>query len=185
MGESYCNDGSCALTRRGEKHPAHVGASVNTEELSTDESLDNSVMGTSYCNDGNCELTRRGERHPAHLSGYRDYCEIQYIGGHKAYPSSTNTKMYIYNDHIEIENPPLTIPYSEMTNIENADKEKISLLRVVMFGVIGVLWKKNHIFTVIQYRDEMDDHTIVVDFDEYIDEAQPLIYRKMLEWRKK
>jgi hypothetical protein len=96
-------------------------------------------VGESYCNDGSCAMTRRGERHQAHFLGYRDYCDIQYIGGHKAYPSSTNTKMYFYEDHLEIENPQLTIPYSAMTNIENADKEKISLFRVVMFGVIGAL----------------------------------------------
>ncbi len=130
-------------------------------------------------------MTRRGERHPAHFSGDRDYCDIQYIGGHKAYPSSTDTKTYIYNDQVEIENPQLTIPFSAMTNIENADKEKISLFRVVMFGVVGALWKKNHIVTVIQYRDEIDDHTIVVDFDVYIDDAQSLNYRKKLEFRNR
>ena len=32
---------------------------------------------------------------------------------------------------------------------------------------------------------KIDDHTIAVDFDGYIDEAQPLIYRKMIEFRKK
>lgn len=72
-----------------------------------------------------------------------------------------------------------------MINIENADKDKVSLFRVAMFGVIGALWKKNHIYTIIQYGDEMDDHTIAVDFEEYIDEAQPLIYHKMLEFRKR
>jgi hypothetical protein len=92
--------------------------------------------------------------------------------------------MYFYEDHIEIENPQLDIPYSTMTNIENADKDKVSLFRVAMFGVIGALWKKNHIYTIIQYRDEIDDHTIAVDFDGYIDEAQPLIYRKMIEFQK-
>ncbi len=127
-------------------------------------------------------MTRRGKRHPAH---HPDYCDMQYIGGHKAYPTSTHTKMYFYEDHIEIENTQLTIPYSDMSNIENADKEKISLFRVVMFGVVGALWKKNHIVTVIQYRDEIDDHTIVVDFDVYIDDAQSLNYRKKLEFRNR
>ena len=49
------------------------------------------------------------------------------------------TKIYISNDHIEIENTLLSMPYSIMTDIETADKEKISLLRIVMFGVIGAL----------------------------------------------
>ncbi len=36
VGPSYCNDGSCGMTRRGKTHPAHIGASVNTEEPTTD-----------------------------------------------------------------------------------------------------------------------------------------------------
>lgn len=59
--ESYCNDGNCAITRRGERHPAHTGTSVKTQELTTDNSLGNPVLGTAYCNDGNCEMTRRGK----------------------------------------------------------------------------------------------------------------------------
>jgi hypothetical protein len=31
----------------------------------------------------------------------------------------------------------------------------------------------------------MDDHDIVVDFEKYLDEVQPLIYHKMLELRKR
>ena len=45
------------------------------------------------------------------------------------------------------------------------------------------MWKKRHLYTVIQYKDELDDQTIVIDFDNNIDEAQSLIYRKMLEAR--
>jgi hypothetical protein len=157
-------------------------------------------MGESYCNDGSCAMTRRGERHPAHNGvplemapqGYLEYCDVKYVGGHKAYPRPTDTRMSFYDDRIELGNPNLVIPYSAMKNLENFDEKKISAKRVVALGlvavplaIVGAMWKKNHIYTVIQYQDEMDDHTIVVDFEEYLDAAQPLIYRKMLELRKR
>jgi hypothetical protein len=95
MGESYCNDGSCGLTRRGQIHPAHVGAPPSIEKLDRNEIVENPVVGGLYCNDGNCPLTRRGEkRHRVHIgvlaadADTQDYCDIKYIGGHKAHPSA-------------------------------------------------------------------------------------------------
>jgi hypothetical protein len=198
--ESYCNDGSCAMTRRGERHPAHNGVPLETEDPHMNNQIENPVTVESYCNDGSCAMTRRGERHPAHNGvplemapqGYLEYCDVKYMGGHKAYPRPTDTQMSFYDDRIELGNPNLVIPYSAMKNLENFDEKKISAKRVVALGlvavplaIVGAMWKKNHIYTVIQYQDEMDDHTIVVDFEEYLDAAQPLIYRKMLELRKR
>ena len=57
--------------------------------------------------------------------------------------------------------------------------------RVIMLGVIGALWKKKHIYTVIHYKDELDQQKIILDFEDYVEYAQGLIYRKMLEARKK
>jgi hypothetical protein len=192
MDESYCNDGRCERTRRGEKHPAHNGVPSKTEDPPMYNQIENPVNVESYCNDGRCAKTRRGEKHPAHFSEYQDYCDVKYLGGHKAYPRPTDTRMSFYDDRIELEKPNLVIPYSAMKNLENFDEKKISAKRVVALGlvavplaIVGAMWKKNHIYTVIQYQDEMDDHTIVVDFEEYLDEAQPLIYRKMLELRKR
>lgn len=91
-----------------------------------------------------------------------------------------------------METPKLTMPYSTITNIENLDEQKISAGRVIGLGlilpklaIVGAMWKKKHLYTVIHYKDELDSQTLVIDFDEYIDEAQPLIYHKMLEFRKK
>ena len=54
-----------------------------------------------------------------------------------------------------------------------------------LFGVIGALWKKNRIYAIIQYRDEIDDHTIAVDFDGYIGEAQPRMFALINRWLEK
>jgi hypothetical protein len=71
-----------------------------------------------------------------------------------------------------------------MTNIENANEDRISAMRIAMLGIVGGLWKKKHVYTVIQYKDEIEERTIVLDFGNKIEEAQPLIYRKMLDSRK-
>lgn len=125
-----------------------------------------------------------------------NYTDITYIGGHPAYPTSANTRIYIYNDRIEIGqreyNTIIKIPYSNMTNIQNMDEKKISALRVVGLGlvfvplaIVGAVWKKKHIYTVIQYNDETGELTVVLDFGRFIDKLQPFIYRKMLEYRNK
>jgi hypothetical protein len=122
--------------------------------------------------------------------------DITYVGGHKAHPTSVDTAIYIYDDRIEIgssvTDTELKIPYANMIDIENMDEKKISALRVVGLGlvfvplaIVGAMWKKKHIYTVIQYRDEMDKQTIVLDFGKHIEELQPFIYRKMLEHRIK
>ena len=97
--------------------------------------------------------------------------------------------MHFYQDRIEIDNPKLIIPYRFMQNIENTIEKKISALRVIVLGlilvltIVGALWKKNHIYTIIRFRDYFDDKMIVLDFDENIDSAQSIIYKRMLEFR--
>jgi hypothetical protein len=142
----------------------------------------------------NDEPSRDTETKPK--QSWINYTDITYIGGHPAYPTSANTRIYIYSDRIEIGqrqyNPIIKIPYSNMTNIQNMDEKKISALRVVGLGlvfvplaIVGAVWKKKHIYTVIQYDDETGELTIVLDFGRFIDKLQPFIYRKMLEYRKK
>lgn len=53
-----------------------------------------------------------------------------------------------------------------------------------MFGVLGALWKERHVYTVIRYKEEYDDQTIVLDFEDIVGELQPYIYKKMLDCRK-
>jgi hypothetical protein len=91
---------------------------------------------------------------------------------------------------VEIDNPKLVVPYRHMQNIENTNERRISASRVIILGlifvplaIVGALWKKNHIYTVIRFRDYFDDQMIILDFDEDIDSAQSVIYRRMLEFR--
>lgn len=111
--------------------------------------------------------------------------DAKYLGGHELYPKSTDTKVLIFKDRLEMEKLNLQVKYSAMTNIENADEKKISALRVVLLGVIGALWKKKHVYTVVEYNDALGEHqALVFDFDKDIDKAKPAIYQKMLQSRQ-
>jgi hypothetical protein len=90
----------------------------------------------------------------------------------------------IFNDRMHVKKLNLDVTYSKMKTIENADEKKISAMRVVLLGVIGALWKKKHVYTVIQYTDGLnEEQSLVFDFDKDIDKAQPIIYQKMLKAR--
>lgn len=187
-GENYCNDPRCSRNREGQKHEAHTESTI-TNEMIIDKRFDTTNEYT-YCNDPRCQTNRNGERHRHHSPENPDFYYIKYLGGHKAFPTPTDTKMHFYQDRIEIDNPKLIIPYRFMQNIENTIEKKISALRVIVLGlilvplaIVGALWKKNHIYTIIRFRDYLDDQMIVLDFDENIDSAQSVIYRRMLEFR--
>lgn len=116
----------------------------------------------------------------------------KYLGGHKAYPvrKAMDVKIIVFPDRLEIEKLFLTISFSKMTNIENMDDKKISALRVVVLGliflplaIVGALWKKKKLYTVIEYNDGIDDQQMVFDFDKNVETMQPLIYHKMLQSR--
>jgi hypothetical protein len=116
--------------------------------------------------------------------------KVTYVGGHKAFPKKTHTMVGIHKDALELANPSLRIPYSSIKNIENMDDKKISALRVVVLGlvflplaIVGAMWKKKIIYTVIEYNDGMDEQTIILDFGKKLEEIQPLVYQKVLNAR--
>jgi ribosomal protein L40E len=96
-----------------------------------------------------------------------------------------------FPDRLEIEKLALIIPYSSITNIENADEKKISALRVVALGlvflplaIVGAVWKKKHIYTILEYTDRLNEtQTLIFDFKDDIEKAQGMIYKKMIEYR--
>ena len=188
LGENYCNDPRCPRNRDGQKHEAHIDSNISNEMIA-DKRFD-TINEYTYCNDPRCQTNRDGERHRQHSPENPDLYYVKYLGGHKAFPRPTDTKMHFYHDRVEIDNPKLIVPYRYMQNIENTNEKKISALRVIVLGlifvplaIVGALWKKSHIYTIIRFRDYFDDQMIVLDFDENIDSAQSVIYRRMLEFR--
>jgi hypothetical protein len=187
-GENYCNDPRCQRNRNGQKHEAHTESIISSATF-IDKRFD-TIDEYTYCNDPRCPTNRDGERHRQHSPDNPYFYFVRYLGGHKAFPTPTDTKMHFYYDRVEIDNPKLVVPYRNMQNIENTNEKKISALRVIVLGLIfvplailGALWKKNHIYTIIRFRDYFDDQMIVLDFDQNIDSAQSVIYKRMLEFR--
>jgi hypothetical protein len=126
---------------------------------------------------------------PAHdKKDLRGYGDILYVGGHKMYPKGGETMIFLYDDCFELgakrEKTVLSIPYSDIISLDNMDETKISAERVAVLGVLGALLKKRHVYTVIRYKEEWDDQTIVLDFENNIDKLQPYIYKKMLDIKK-
>ena len=106
-------------------------------------------------------------------------------GGHKAYPSSVYSKIYFYEDRMEIGALKLVIPYRSIKNLDNSREKKRHEDWAVM-GLLGyALWKRNAVYTLIEYYDGIDIQKIILDFHNNVDYAQGLIYKKMLEFRNK
>ena len=51
---------------------------------------------------------------------------------------------------------------------------------------MGAVWKKKHIYTVIEYTDALnEDQTLVFEFGGKLEEAQQMMYNEMLAVRQK
>lgn len=106
----------------------------------------------------------------------------KYMGGHTEHPSPSWTGVFLYQDKIILQSLALDIPYSSIIKIQNANKEEIA--GFLFIGPIGTWWKKNHRYTVIQYQNDIDTQTIVIDFEKNIDSAQPIIYKRMKRFKQ-
>jgi hypothetical protein len=108
--------------------------------------------------------------------------KAKYMGGHTEHPSPSMTRVFLYQDKIILQSLALDIPYSSIINIQNLDEEEIS--GYLFIGPIGTWWKKNHRYTVIEYQNDTDTQTIVIDFEKNIDSAQPIIYKCMKRFKQ-
>ena len=103
----------------------------------------------------------------------------KYVGGHKMFPKSRDVEVTLLSDKIKITGVDFEIPYSTITNVENVDEKKIELKRIVLLGIAGALWKKKHLYTVIDYTDPLEQQqSVLFDFEKNIEEVQQLIYNK-------
>jgi hypothetical protein len=111
--------------------------------------------------------------------------EAEYMGGHKAFPRKKDTDVLIYHDRLVLKALGIDIPFSSVKNMENSDADRITKTRVFLTGpIIGLLWKKKFLYTVIDYNDGMVDQTIILDLHKSIEKAQTIIYQRILSSRK-
>lgn len=100
----------------------------------------------------------------------------------------------IFIDRIEIKTDRFEakIPYEHIGSIKNIDEKKMSALRVVRLGfvtlplaIVGAMWKKKKIYTVIEYNDDTLGQTLVFDFGKHLESKQRDIYIKVVAAKTK
>jgi hypothetical protein len=142
---------------------------------------------------GNVRKRETGDRTTAHHKAmYKERprkFKADYIGGHPSFPKK-ETDVYVYHDRIELEKMGLIIPVADIRHITTEDEEKIRKRRIVALGLIflplailGAVWKKKFVYTVIEYRDALGDQEVVLDFGRHMNEAQPYIYQQVVRAR--
>lgn len=118
---------------------------------------------------------------------------IKYLGGHVEYPKPLDSIVFLYYDRMHLhfwngntydKDATLVISYQSIINLENMDEKKISAKRVIGLGlvalplaIVGAMWKKNHVYTLIQYKDDVSEKIVILDFDDNLD-IQGWIYRR-------
>jgi hypothetical protein len=128
------------------------------------------------------------QKKKAKILGAIDCGAVRYLGGHKAYPMPVLSEIYFYEDSFEIEANHISVRYSKIKDIINSNEMKRDIERLA-YGLLlpplalAYLWKKNHIYTILEYDDGYDIQKIVLDFEKGASYAQSIIYRKMLEYR--
>jgi hypothetical protein len=114
----------------------------------------------------------------------------KYIGvlsSNKSYPVEEGAYVKFYEDRLVIEllkrKYKTTIPYKNMTKVENIDAgKKFDIDRIVALGIPGLFWKRHHILTVLKYTDDdSNPQTIALDFEANTEYAQPLLVKKFYE----
>ena len=120
-----------------------------------------------------CAVKPRGTEKPL------DHDTIEYLGGHMAYPEQTYSEIYYYEDRMELSAYRIIIPFNQIKHIDNT-RERKRHEDWIALGLVGLLWKKNVVYTIIEYNDESgQSQKIVLDFGNKANYAQGLIYNKM------
>ena len=112
--------------------------------------------------------------------------DSEYMGGHILYPKKKKTAVHIETDRLIIEKlDNLEIPYSKITKLDNMDEKRITKTRIFATGlIVGLLWKKKFVYTVIEYNDGLQDQQVILDCDKDAQAAQRFIYARMLKARE-
>ena len=98
-----------------------------------------------------------------------------------------HSEIFFYEDRFDI-GAGISVKYSKIKNLTNSNemkRESDRLAAGLLFAplVLSYSWKKKHVYTIIEYDDEVDTQKIVLDFEKSANYAQGLIYSKMLESR--
>ncbi|MGB7558993.1 MAG: SHOCT domain-containing protein [Nitrososphaeraceae archaeon] len=127
------------------------------------------------------------------VTHYAKYIGV--LGSNKSYPLEEGSYVKFFEDRVVIDllksKHQTVVPYKNMTEVQNVDAGKkvelerivgLSLVSVGIESIVGLLWKRHAIITVIKYSDDSSEpQTIALDFEHNTKYAQPLIDGKMRE----
>jgi hypothetical protein len=104
-----------------------------------------------------------------------------YFGGLISIPDPEGINVYLHDDRIELcfmkTNSTLEIPYRNITSIVNMTKAEYCLLRPSIYFPLPDLVT----YTQIQYRENLEDRYIVIDFDRSLKFALDFLNKKIHE----
>jgi hypothetical protein len=133
------------------------------------------------------ELDRKKKEYEKRLLNPDEVFDVKYLGGHKGFPTKKprDARIRVFIDRIEIRTDKfeVKIPYLTMTNVENTDERRITTKRWFLVGVWAIAWKKNFVYTVIEYEDEHDTLGLIFDFGKHLESKQGIIYQRMINAR--
>lgn len=136
---------------------------------------------TAYLKDvcSDCEFTKYEDGKLVRAGKFM----ADYIGGYGAFPEPKYVKMLTYPDHLEVPELGLTIPYNQLRNVQSMTKESLSAARMFLVGLYAFAWKKNKVYLVITFNDEIGiEQNPTFDVDN-ISEIQPFLYQQMVNAR--
>lgn len=91
---------------------------------------------------------------------------VEYIGGHSIIPKKQKMWASLLKESLKLEGGihNLDIPYWSI-KIENATAEHITKTRVFLASLIGLIWKRKYLYTVIDCISITgEENSIVIDF---------------------
>jgi len=134
---NLCSD---CITEKNKRRKGHCKGCGKKLPIMPVLNLDHSDYLRDLCSD--CEL-----KYPAKI-------KAKYIGGYGAFPEPKDVKLQTYPDLLEVPELGLTIPYSQLQNVQTMTEEKLKASRIFLVGILAFAWKKRTPYLVLTFTDE-------------------------------
>jgi len=103
----------------------------------------------------------------------------KYLGGYSAFPGSISVTLNLKSKHLEIPELGLQIPYKELITVRNVSSAEV--VRFFFIGGYGSVRKKERPLLMLTFKDGAGIEQCPIFDVENIQEAQPIIYQRMLK----
>jgi hypothetical protein len=128
------------------------------------------------CYDFNKEENKRFDNSGKPIAKF----DVMYIGGHQAYPKGKDTQAFFFVDGFEINEPLISTTQPHYTRRGYGGEAHNKNRGVYDWHVERTTLEEKLSLYCIDYTDENEEETIVLDFHRSVEKAQGLIYQKMI-----